>query len=294
MPSYSQILREVQSNSNPGLALDKKRISYIRDITSITDRNLISYYSGWLKAPSVSFVSIDDNDKNAFMNAIHGMDRRKGLDIILHTPGGDIAATESLVSYLKQTFGDNIRAIIPQISMSAGTMLAISCKEIIMGRQSCLGPIDPQMNGVACQSVIDEFERAKQEVSKDPATLGLWQVIISKYHPTFITACEDAVKWSQELATQWLKEVNPQIDMTKVLNTFLNHSNSYSHARHISKDDCKAVGLNISDLEQDQKLQEAVLSLHHCYMILLDSAPISKIVENQNGQLYVQRYQLKK
>ena len=294
MPSYSQILREVQSHPNPIQALEHKKASYIRDIISITGRNLISYYSGWLKAPAVSFVSIDDNDKNAFMNAIHGMDRTKGLDIILHTPGGDIAATESLVSYLKQTFGDNIRAIIPQISMSAGTMLAISCKEIIMGRQSCLGPIDPQMNGVACQSVIDEFERAKKEVSKDPATLGLWQVIISKYHPTFLTVCEDAVKWSQDLATQWLKEVNPNIDMDKVLNTFLNHSNSYSHARHISKDDCKSVGLNITDLEIDQALQEAVLSLHHCYMILLDSAPISKIVENQNGQIYVQRYQLKK
>jgi len=185
MPSYSQILKEVRQQPDPLAALETKRLGYIHDINTITDRNIIAYYSGWLKAPNVSFISIDDNDKNAFMNAVYGMDRSKGLDLILHTPGGDLAATESIVSYLKQAFGDNIRAIIPQISMSAGTMIAMSCREIIMGRQSSLGPIDPQMNGIACQAVIDEFERAKLEVSANPAILGLWQTIISKYHPTF-------------------------------------------------------------------------------------------------------------
>lgn len=31
------------------------------------------------------------------MTTIHGLDRTKGLDLVLHTPGGDLAATESLV-----------------------------------------------------------------------------------------------------------------------------------------------------------------------------------------------------
>ena len=47
-----------------------------------------------------------------------------------------------------------MRAFIPQISMSAGTMIAMSCREIIMGEQSSLGPIDPQMGGIACQAEI--------------------------------------------------------------------------------------------------------------------------------------------
>lgn len=293
MPSFSQILEDIQQTPNPIATLNGKRLSYIKDIESITGRNIIAYYSGWLKAPNVSFTSIDDNDKNAFMNAVYGMDKNKGLDLILHTPGGDLAATESIVGYLKQVFGDNIRAIIPQISMSAGTMIAMSCREIIMGKQSSLGPIDPQMNGVACQAVIDEFERAKSEVSANPAILGLWQMIVSKYHPTFLISCEDAIKWSEQLVSQWLKQVNPDINMKAVMDTFLNHSNSYSHARHISKDDCRAVGLKIIDLESNQKLQEAVLSLHHCYMILLDNSPIAKIIENQDNHLYIQNYQVK-
>ena len=41
-------------------------------------------------------------------------------------------------------------------------------------------------------------------------------------------------------------------------------------------------------LEHVQDLQEAVLSLHHCLMILMDIAPILKFVTNQEGRLYLQ------
>ncbi len=68
------------------------------------------------------------------MMAIHNLDRTKGLDLIIHTPGGNIAATESIVDYLRRMFPDDIRAIIPQIAMSAGTMLACACNTILMAK----------------------------------------------------------------------------------------------------------------------------------------------------------------
>lgn len=289
MPSWSDILNNLNQQKDFIPALDAFRRDYLKSVSDLTGRNVIAYYSGWLKDPAAPNVDINDNDKNAFMNAVYQMDRSKGLDLILHTPGGDIAATESIVSYLKSLFNNDLRAIVPQISMSAGTMIAMSCKTIIMGRQSSLGPIDPQMSGIACQAVIDEFYKAVDEVKVDPASLGLWQTIIGKLHPTFLTACEDAIKWSNKLAEDWIKEVNPAVDMQKIQDTFLNHSNSYSHSRHISRDDCRNAGLNILDLENDQNLQDAVLSLHHCYMILIDVANVTKIVENQFGKCYLQQ-----
>ena len=174
--------------------------------------------------------------------------------------------------------------------MSAGTMIALSCKEIVMGKQSSLGPIDPQYQGLACQAIIDEFNKAVSDITANPNSLGLWQTIISKYHPTLLTDCANAVRWSKELATQWLTSVNPTINMQAVEDKFISHANSYSHSRHISKDNCRAVGLNIVDLEADQALQDAVLSLHHCYMILFDKWRYSKVVENQLGSLYIQSY----
>lgn len=295
MPSWSEIMDAVQASRPediPKRILDECGV-YIKKISEITGRNVIAYYSGWLKY-NVKEASINENDKNAFMNAVYSLDRSKGLDLILHTPGGDIAATESIVSYLKSLFGNNIRAIVPQISMSAGTMMAMSCKEIIMGRQSSLGPIDPQMNGIACQMVVDEFNRAVKDVNKNPASLGLWQTIIGKYTPTFLTACEDAVKWSEELAEKWLTELHPNIKMAPIKKTFINHKHSYSHSRHISKDNCKAAGLNIIDLENNQELQEAVLSLHHYFMILIDTVSLAKIVMNQESRLYMVNINAKK
>ena len=295
MPCWSDIMSQVQNiglQKAPDFLLGECN-KYLGQIRALTERNVIAYYSGWMKN-NVPEASIVETDKNAFMNAVYEMDKAEGLDIILHTPGGDIAATESIVSYLKSIFGNNIRAIVPQISMSAGTMMAMSCKEIVMGRQSSLGPIDPQINGVACQMVIDEFYRAVKEVKENPASLGLWQAIISHYAPTYLTVCEDAIKWSEELAQKWLVDVNPTIDMEKVRNIFINHEHSYSHSRHISKEDCRVAGLNVADLEERQELQDAVLSLHHCYMILCDIMPVVKIVMNQKGRIYIQTKETKK
>lgn len=120
--------------------------------------------------------------------------------------------------------------------------------------------------------------------------LGIWQNIISKYHPTLLGDCKNAVAWSEALATQWLKKVNPSINMQDIKTTFISHANSYSHSRHISREECKRVGLNVAFLEDNSMLQDAVLSLHHCYMILFDKWRYSKIVENQIGGRFLQSY----
>ena len=291
MPSWSNILNQVQALSNEGAELNKIRSTYLAQISSITGRNIISYYSCWLKTPGAPNSLVSDQDMNAFMNAVHGLDKSKGLDLLLHTPGGDLAATESLINYLRIIFSNDIRAIVPQISMSAGTIIALSCREIIMGKQSSLGPIDPQLGGVACQSVLEEFDTAVQEVAANPASAALWQVIFNKYTPTFITACKKSIEWSEKLMVDYLQSVyGTSFDVKPVKNIFLNNKNSYSHNRHIPKDACKNVGLHIVDLENDQNLQEAVLSLHHTYMILFDKFSISKVVENQIGGCYVQQF----
>lgn len=291
MPSWSTILSQVQAVSNEGAELNNIRVKYLSQISSITNRNVISYYSCWLKTPGAPNSYVNDQDMNAFMNAVHGLDKNKGLDLILHTPGGDLAATESLINYLRTIFSNDIRAIIPQISMSAGTIIALSCREIIMGKQSSLGPIDPQLGGVACQSVLEEFETAVKEVTVNPASAALWQVVFNKFNPTFITTCKKSIEWSEKLMEDYIESVyGSSFSVESVKNVFLNSNNSYSHSRHIPKEACKKVGLHIVDLENDQDLQEAVLSLHHTYMILFDKFSVSKVVENQIGGCFVQQF----
>lgn len=298
MPNWNSIGEEIRAASahHSGLSpFDAVRRAYLAKLEQRTGRNVIAYYSGWLSKPPALGIHICDDDKNGFMNTVHRLDRNKGLDLILHTPGGDIAATESLVHYLRQMFGTDIRAIVPQIAMSAGTMIACACKEIVMGRQSNLGPIDPQMNGVAAQAVIDEFEEAIKEVAANPAAIPMWQTIIGKYHPTFIGECKRAIGWSQEMVKTWLttgmfKEYGSG-DASALAATIVaklsDHEGTKSHARHIHVEDCLAMRLRVFELEKDPDLQDLVLSIHHAFMHTFGGTNAFKVVENHLGAAYI-------
>ena len=154
----------------------------------------------------------------------------------------------------------------------------------MMGKQSCLGPFDPQIGGVACQSVLKEFEKAKEDIKSNPHALGLWQVIFSKYNPTFLVTCEQAIELSNDLADDILsRTISEKGKRKEIMKAFNNNDATKVHSRHISKEQCKAVGLNIIDMEGNQHLQDMILSLHHCYMIYLEQTIVTKIVENNKG-----------
>ena len=135
------------------------------------------------------------------------MDRTLGLDLFLHTPGGDIAATESLVHYLKEMFGNNIRAVIPQMAMSAGAMLACSCSSILMGKHSNIGPVDPQINGIPAIGVIEELAKAYEEIKNDQRAALVWNPILSRLPPSFVQQCYWAIERSGDFLKQTLQDL---------------------------------------------------------------------------------------
>jgi ClpP class serine protease len=293
MPSWSDILDEIRSH---GSTHDAVRRQYLRTLQQLTDRNVIAYYSGWLQKPIPQLpLHLNDADKNGFMNAIYQLDESKGLDLLLHTPGGETAATESLVDYLHAIFGTNIRVFVPQLAMSAGTMIACAAKEIFMGKHSSLGPIDPQLFGVPAHGVVEEFLRAHKEIKADPSKAAVWQPIVAKYNPTLIGECEKAIKWSNQMVREWLlrgmlaDKANAGATADKILNELGDHSLTMSHARHLSGDKCRAIGLTVTDLEVDQKLQDAVLSVHHAFIHTLGATRAYKIIENHDGKAFIQQ-----
>lgn len=271
------------------------RVDKMNKIRSITGRNLICYVSSWLQAaiPNPEF-SINDNDMNGFMNAVSGMDKSKGLDLLLHTPGGGVTATESIVTYLKKTFNNDVRVIVPHMAMSAGTMIACSSKEILMGKQSSLGPIDPQYHNAPAQGILKEFERALEETRKDPNNALIWREIVKQYRPSFIGECENCVKMSRDLVEGWLsscmfkKSKDKNSKISKILDEIASHDMSKLHDRHYDFEKCKKLGLKVVALESRQELQDAVLSLYHSYILSIYRLPTSiKYIENHNGQTFV-------
>ena len=144
-------------------------------------------------------------DKNAFMNLIDGLNESEGVDIILHTPGGFVSATESIIDYLHSIFGENMRAIIPQMAMSGGTMIACSCKEILMGKHSSLGPADPQILGMPARTAIEEFELAKKEMEENPKSIPFWTTLLEKYPTNFLFECRNSMDWAKDILEKSLK-----------------------------------------------------------------------------------------
>lgn len=293
MPNWKNLLNEMTA---AGSTFDVIRRKYLYQLHEVTGRNIIAYYSGWLQKPSLEGADfgLSDNDKNGFMAVIHELDRSKGLDLILHTPGGSTAATESLVDYLRTMFGTDIRAIVPQLAMSAGTMVACACNEILMGKHSSLGPIDPQLGGVAAHGIIEEFEKAVVEIRNDPARIPLWQVIISKYDPTLIGESQKAIEWANQMAKDWLTsgmfagDNNADQKADRIISELGDHALTKSHARHISMKNARRIGLRVTALEDDGILQEAVLTVHHAFIQTLSGTQAFKIIENQNGVAFIQ------
>lgn len=295
MPSWKEILDQVnQARNQAENCLDIIRREWLGKLHEHTGRNVIAYYSGFLSKPDVP-SSIDDEDKNGFMMAVHKLDRSKGLDLILHTPGGDIASTQSIVYYLRQIFGNDIRAIVPQIAMSAGTMIACCCKRILMGKQSNLGPIDPQIAGVQAYGVIAEFRRACKEVKADPDKIPIWQVIIGQYRPAFLDRCENAIKWSGQFVREQLAAAMFSGDKASkqkaaaIVRKLTDYRGNRTHSRHIHVDECEEIGLKILRIETDQQLQDIILTIHHCYMHVFQNGPSYKAIENHLGVALIKR-----
>jgi ClpP class serine protease len=98
MPNWTSVLQEIATEQAKiaQSSFDKVRLKYLKRLTAHTGRNAIAYYSGFLSKPNIAGTEINDEDINGFMLCIHELDRSKGVDLILHTPGGDGHAVENL------------------------------------------------------------------------------------------------------------------------------------------------------------------------------------------------------
>ena len=86
----------------------------------------------------------------------------------MHTTGGNPTATESIVNYLRAKFDNDIRVIVPQLAMSAGTIIAYVGQEIIIGRQFRLGSIRSTVLRNSCLQRKIRIQRSKKDLAENP------------------------------------------------------------------------------------------------------------------------------
>ena len=298
MPSRNEIQEEITSAK--GGAQDAVRRKYLAELSDYTKRDTIIMSSAFSSQKVQNLpnflVSITNEDIQGVMSALHGLKNNK-LDIILHSPGGSIEAAEQIVNYLRNKYND-IRVIIPQNAMSAATLIACAADKIIMGKHSAIGPIDPQITfpmesghfTAPAQSILDEFERAKEEIKSDPSTAPIWVRRLDKYPIGFLKICENTIDLSKDIAARWLRtwmlKTDPQKEIkAKKIAEWLCDTNLHkTHGHPIDINEVKKKELRVTALEEDNDLQDKVLSVFHAAMVTHMVSGCVKFTENQNGQ----------
>jgi hypothetical protein len=267
------------------------------------DTNVIFYASAWLQKPGFpgNTLSIAPEEINGFRAVMKGMDWKKGLTLLLHTPGGNPNAAETVGEYLLSKF-DRIETIVPTYAQSAGTMLAMISDRIIMGRQSQLGPIDPQLliNGmsVSALSVEGQFDRAKKEIIAEERVAHAWAPILQSLGPGLLVESSRALEYGKRVVARWLEvralrgRKGCKAKAKKLAASLAAAPTNVNHGQRIDIAEVKQMGLTAVALEADQNLQEAVLSLYHIVTILFEKSPVTRALFSSTNSWWLKQHQV--
>ena len=277
-------------------AQDAARKKFLENLHKLVKRDVIVYASSFSDPYNIPGVllSLNDKDVQHLMSVIAQIKDEQGnssdeLDLIVHSPGGSLAAAEQIVHYLRRKY-QFIRVIVPQNAMSAATMIACAADEIWLGYHSALGPTDPQitMSNATCsaQSIINEFNTAKAEFIDDPRVLPLWIQRMHEWPPGLLDDCQRAIDLSRTVVAQWLKKYMRLAKDTasEIADKLANANQHKTHNRPLNFDTLNSWGLKVKRLEDDQKLQEAVLSVFHATTVTFETTRCVKIIENHFGK----------
>lgn len=100
---------------------------------------------------------IDIQDSEDILRAIELTDPGRPIDLILHTPGGLVLASEQIATALHRHPG-KVTVFVPHYAMSGGTLLALAADEIVMAPNAVLGPVDPQLGEYPAASILRVME----------------------------------------------------------------------------------------------------------------------------------------
>ena len=314
MASWSELVKQFdKKKGDPKWVLGSLRselgkISKLRGGTAV-----IFYASAFLQKHNNLSLSITREDINGFMDAMYKAKTDKGLTLILHTPGGDPNAVESIVDYLHAKFTADIEVVVPYLAMSGGAMISLASNLIILGKQSQLGPIDPQFSignkTHSARAIQDAFDQAKKDIESDVKLAHLWAPILQSMGPSLVIEAEKALSYSKQLVKKWLEErmfgypdckEGKNGEVVDEIVTYFNAGkvNSdervYVHGQGIRFEKLRELGVKVERLEDDQALQTAVLTAYHLMTLIFERTSCLKFISSDKGTMWLKQQPVQK
>jgi hypothetical protein len=241
------------------------RQQLIRDLEADTGRALIVYFAN-SNDPAAQIDGNDDQYVAEVLNAVAG----KPVDLLLETNGGATDATEKICSLLRSGAPD-LRVVVPRRAKSNGTVIALSGQKILMGLESELGPIDPSINNVPVEFVLNA-----------PAgTVGPIDMQIAE------TARKQTQKLAKELlSTGMLKGKSPE-ELKIVIDRISTREHYHSHGSVIDAKEAESLGFAVEWHDAASNLWRKFTLLRAMYAFDSAQQGFSKIFEGNRISLVV-------
>jgi ATP-dependent protease ClpP protease subunit len=270
---------------------------YLKKLFKYTGRATILYASAFtLKEVSGRVLQINRQDSSYFMAASSAMEGQE-LDLIVHSPGGSVEATEQIVAYLRRRY-DHIRVIVPLSALSTATLLCCAADRIVIGGHSSLGPFDPVVNwsyqgaaySAAAQNIIDEFAIAQRNINNKRNNPILWIEKLKAYPPGLLATCKTQIQLSRTLAKSWLEKymfANEEGAAQKAedISAWLGDSRNFaSSVRPIGYNQANSQGLKLDLLSEEATFEENLMAVYYAAMTKLQTSDCVKIVVNHLGK----------
>lgn len=299
---YSEYLNK-NMNLND-LSLERKK--QLKIIEQIRGSKVLVYAADMMKPIS---VMIDYSDLAPINDQLLSLNGDK-IDLIIETPGGFGEVVEDIVKLVRGRF-TNVSVIIPGYAKSAGTILAMSADEILMGSLSSLGPIDAQIsasNGnkrYSADAFLEGLEKIKNEANAKNKIDLAYIPILQNISPGEIQHCENAQNFSRTLVREWLyqykfkdwnthlksgeivTEAQKKAKAKEIADQLCNHRRWLSHSKSLKISDLESLGLIINNYENNPALNEAILRYYYLLKMTFESSTY-KIYETVNTQIYRQ------
>ncbi len=214
--------------------LEVQRLELIRDFEKKRKSRVIVMIHrqetmSLLGIPITKYISIEDSE--AVLRAIRLTPEDMPIDIILHTPGGLVLATEQIAQALVKHKGE-VTVFIPHYAMSGGTMLALASDKIVMDENAVLGPVDPQIGNYPATSILKVVEeKNKDRISDETLILADVSKKALMQVKTFVKGLLLANNRTEEDAEK--------------ISTMLTDGR-WTHDYPITYEEAKEIGLNVS------------------------------------------------
>lgn len=190
---------------------------------------------------------IDLEDEVQFLHLLSQF-KEAPLFLMLCTDGGSITSSDAMVRVLREY--PHSTSIVPYKAYSAGSLLALSTRHLLMGPYALLSPFDPQLDLRLANNKPQSFS-SRLLMELDPAT-----------HPEMETLAHltqlDAQIYHQDnmlTTTQILSDKYPPSVIQEVKEHLC--TGDYPHSKPFHRNDLQKMGLEIGEIADERWLELA-------------------------------------